>query len=147
MYRSKWFCVLKKSGKLRILHDLQPLNKVTIRDTEAPPIWDGFIELFDGRQCYTVFHLFSGFDARTIDPRSRDLTSFLTLLGLLRLTAIPQGFTNSPVEFQQCIVFVLDNKIPYVANILIDDLPIWESLSNYTLENDTQEVLEENPKI
>ena len=29
-YRSRWFCVLKKSGKLRIVHDLQPLNKVTI---------------------------------------------------------------------------------------------------------------------
>ena len=31
-YRSKWFCVLKKNGKLRIVHDLQPLNQVTIRD-------------------------------------------------------------------------------------------------------------------
>jgi hypothetical protein len=26
-YRSKWFCVAKKNGKLRIVHDLQPLNK------------------------------------------------------------------------------------------------------------------------
>ncbi|KIJ09708.1 hypothetical protein PAXINDRAFT_87096, partial [Paxillus involutus ATCC 200175] len=29
-YRSKWFCVVKKNGKLRIVHDLQPLNQVTI---------------------------------------------------------------------------------------------------------------------
>ena len=29
-YRSRWFCVLKKNGKLRIVHDLQPLNKVSI---------------------------------------------------------------------------------------------------------------------
>ena len=29
-YRSKWFCVLKKSGKLRIVHDLQALNAVSI---------------------------------------------------------------------------------------------------------------------
>ncbi|KAI0309287.1 hypothetical protein OF83DRAFT_1166877 [Amylostereum chailletii] len=25
-YRSHWFCVVKKDGKLRIVHDLQPLN-------------------------------------------------------------------------------------------------------------------------
>ncbi|EIN11611.1 hypothetical protein PUNSTDRAFT_26252, partial [Punctularia strigosozonata HHB-11173 SS5] len=31
-YRSAWFCVPKKDGKtLRIVHDLQPLNRVTIR--------------------------------------------------------------------------------------------------------------------
>jgi hypothetical protein len=29
-YRSRWFCVLKKNGKLRIVHDLQPLNKVSV---------------------------------------------------------------------------------------------------------------------
>ena len=34
-YRSRWFCVLKKSGKLRIVHDLQPLNRVTIKDAKA----------------------------------------------------------------------------------------------------------------
>src|SRR5882724_2724975 len=36
-YWSKWFCVLKKDGKsLRIVHDLQPLNEVTIQDLGAP---------------------------------------------------------------------------------------------------------------
>ncbi|KAF7971177.1 hypothetical protein HWV62_21928 [Athelia sp. TMB] len=29
-YRSRWFCVLKKNGKLRLVHDLQPLNKISI---------------------------------------------------------------------------------------------------------------------
>jgi hypothetical protein len=61
-YRSQWFCVLKKSGKLRIVHDLQPLNAVTIRDAGLPPILDDFVEPFAGRQCYTIFDLFWGFD-------------------------------------------------------------------------------------
>jgi hypothetical protein len=43
-YRSRWFCVIKKNGKLRIVHDLQPLNKVTIRDAGLPPILDDFVE-------------------------------------------------------------------------------------------------------
>ena len=29
-YQSWWFCVAKKNGKLCIVHDLQPLNKISI---------------------------------------------------------------------------------------------------------------------
>src|SRR6202000_1768901 len=36
-YRSRWFCVTKKNGKIRIVHDLQPLNGVTIREAGKPP--------------------------------------------------------------------------------------------------------------
>lgn len=98
-YRSKWFCVLKKSGNLRIVHDLQPFNAVTIKDAGLPPNLDGFLEPFAGRQCYTAFDLHWGFDARKVHPKSRDLTAFLTPLGLLRITSLPTGFTNSPAEF------------------------------------------------
>ncbi|KAJ2974290.1 hypothetical protein NUW54_g11915 [Trametes sanguinea] len=49
-YRSKWFCVLKKNGKLRLVHDLQPLNAITIRDAGLPPSLDDFVEPFAGRQ-------------------------------------------------------------------------------------------------
>ena len=52
-YRSQWFCVLKKDGKsLRLVHNLQPLNKVTIGDSAAPPIMEVFAESFAGRGCY-----------------------------------------------------------------------------------------------
>jgi hypothetical protein len=63
-YQSRWFCVLKKNGKLRIVHDLQPLNKVSVRDTGMLSIVDDFVEGFAGHQCYTVFDLYWGFDAR-----------------------------------------------------------------------------------
>src|SRR5580693_55435 len=35
-YRSAFFAVEKKNGLLRIVHDLQPLNRVTIRDSSLP---------------------------------------------------------------------------------------------------------------
>jgi len=146
-YRSKWFCVLKKSGKLRLVHDLQALNAVSIRDAGGPPILDDFVEPFAGRQCYTVFDLFWGFDARRVHPYSRDLTAFATPLGLLRLTCMPMGYTNSPAEFQKCMVFILRDEIPNVANIFIDDLPIKGSASIYPDENGKPETLKENPGI
>ena len=146
-YRSKWFCVLKKSGKLRIVHDLQALNAVSIRDAGGPPILDDFVEPFAGRQCYTVFDLFWGFDARRVHPDSRDLTAFSTPLGLLRLTCMPMGYTNSPAEFQKCMVFILRDEIPNVANIFIDDLPIKGPATIYPDENGDAETLKENPGI
>lgn len=116
-YRSKWFCVLKKNGKLRLVHDLQALNAVSIRDAGGPPILDEFVEPFAGRQCYTVFDLFWGFDTRKLEPASRDLTAFATPLGLLCLTSMPMGYTNSPAEFQKCMVFILRDEIPDIAGV------------------------------
>jgi len=146
-YRSKWFCVLKKSGKLRIVHDLQALNAVSIRDAGGPPILDDFVEPFAGRQCYTVFDLFWGFDARRVHPDCRDLTAFSSPLGLLRLTSMPMGYTNSPAEFQKCMVFILRDEIPDPANIFIDDLPIKGPATIYPDQDGNPETLPENPGI
>ena len=57
-YRSQWLVVLKKNGKLRIVHDLQLLNQVTIRDAGMLPVIDDFVEGFARQECYTVFDLF-----------------------------------------------------------------------------------------
>ena len=146
-YRTRWFCVQKKTGKIRIVHDLQVLNGVTIRDAGLPPILDDFVEPFAGRQCYTVFDLFWGFDARKVHPASRDLTSFLTPLGLLRITSMPMGFTNSPAEFQKCMSFILQDEIPDVANIFIDDLPVKGPATQYLDEEGNPETIKENPGI
>ena len=146
-YRCRWFCVAKKNGGFRIVHDLQPLNKVTIRDAGLLPIVDDFVESYAGCQCYTVFDLFWGFDARTVDPRSRDMTAFFTPLGLLRLTALPMGYTNSPAEFQKCMSFILQDEIPHVANIFIDDLLIKGPKTKYLDKNGTPQTIPGNPEI
>ncbi|RDB16200.1 Transposon Tf2-6 polyprotein [Hypsizygus marmoreus] len=146
-YRGQWFCVLKKNGTLRIVHNLQPLNKVSIRDAGQLPIIDDFVESYGGRQCYTVFDLFWGFDARMVDSKSRDMTAFYTPLGLLRLTALPMGYTNSPAEFQKCMTFILADEIPDKANIFIDDLPIKGPSTQYLDDKGNPETLTENPKI
>ena len=139
--------MLKKSGKLRIVHDLQPLNKVSIREAGLPPNLDNFVEPFAGRQCYTVLDLYWGFDARKVHPKSRDLTAFLTPLGLLRITSLPTGFTNSPSEFQACMAFILQSEIPHKADIFIDDLAMKGPPTKYEDQDGNPEVLTQNPGI
>jgi len=59
-YRSKWFCVLKKDGKSLgiIVHDLQPLNAVTIQDLGTPPILDFYADNLGDRGSYMGLDLF-----------------------------------------------------------------------------------------
>lgn len=44
------------------------------------------MEPFAGRQGYTFFDLFWGFDTRKVDPQSQDMTVFLMPPGLLQIT-------------------------------------------------------------
>ena len=68
-------------------------------------------------------------------------------MGLLQITSLPTGFTNSPAEFQKCMTIILQDKIPSITNIFIDDLPIKGPVSQYLDLQGNPEVLEENSGI
>jgi hypothetical protein len=53
-YRSRWFCIPKKNGSFRIVHDLQPLNVVTVKDAGVPPNIEPYAENATGRGIYTL---------------------------------------------------------------------------------------------
>ena len=146
-YRSKWFYVKKKDGGLRIVHDLQKLNSVTIRDSAVPPILEEFVEAYAGRSVYTVLDMFWGFHARVLDVDSRDMTAFQTPIGAFRLTSLPMGYANSPAEFQACMLFLLHDEIPKVAGVFVDDIPIKGPASRYLGPDGLEETLPENPGI
>ena len=60
---------------------------------------------------------------------------------------MPLGFTNSPAEFQKCMVFILQQEIPNVANIFIDDLPIKGPAHMYLDTEGKPETIPENMGI
>ncbi|KAJ3555802.1 hypothetical protein NP233_g12120 [Leucocoprinus birnbaumii] len=146
-YRSRWFCVLKKDKKsLRLVHDLQPLNAVAIKDSGVPPIVENYAESFGGRGCYGMFDLYVGFDQRALAPESRDLTTFQTPLGTLRLTSIPMGYTNSMQIQHGDLTFLLQDEIPEVAVPFVDDVPVKGPPTRYETPNGF-ETIPENPNI
>ena len=71
----------------------------------------------------------------------------MTPLGLLQITSLPTGFTNSPAEFQKCMAMILQDEIPNVANIFIDDLPIKGPESQYLDSEGKPATIPENPGI
>lgn len=147
-YRSRWFCVVKKDGKsLRIVHDLQPLNAVAIKDSALPPMIEQYAESFGGRGCYAMFDLFVGFDQRSLATESRDLTTFQTPLGTFRLTSIPMGYTNSMQIQHGDTTFILQNEIPHVTIPFVDDIPVKGPPTRYELPNGGFETIPENNGI
>jgi len=118
-YRSRIFTVLKKLG-LRIVHDVQELNKVTVRDSALPPRADDFAEGLVGRVIYGLADLFSGYDGRVLAVGSRPLTTFNSIIGPHRLTVLPQGATNSVPEFQKCTRHALQEEIPENGDVFIE---------------------------
>ena len=117
-YHSAVFAVKKKNGKLHLVHDLQPLNHVTIRDAGLPPC-----ENLKGRSFYFVVDLKSGYDTVLLKDESQDLTAFHAYdLGLMHLTLLPQGYTNSMIEFCWRTSHMLRSMKPEHADGFVDDL-------------------------
>ena len=146
-YRSRWFCVEKKSGALRIVHDLQPLNAVTIRNSGVPPIADQVIESMAGRSCYLMLDLYTGYDHRALDVASRDLTTVQSPVGSVRLTTVPQGWTDAVPIFHGDVVFILKEEIPDPAMPSMDDTSIKGPPTCYELEGGGYEMIPANPQI
>lgn len=146
-YRTRWFCVLKKDGKLRIVHSLEPLNRITIQHSGVPPVLEHIAEQFGGRPCGSTFDLYVGYDEREIHPDSRDLTTFQTPFGAMRLTTLPMGWTNSVPIFHDDIAFILQPEMPDHAANYIDDVFVMGPKSAYLLEDGTPECIPENPGV
>ena len=82
-YSNRWFTVSKKSGVLRFIQDMQPANKVTIRNKGSGSIVDEVAEAFGGHAIYSVENLYSGYDQFQLAFESKDLTTMKTPLGLV----------------------------------------------------------------
>jgi hypothetical protein len=130
-YRSPLFPVSKKESKLRLMADVQELNKVTICDSALPPRIDDFAEGFVGQQIYGLLNLFAGYDGRVLAVKSRPMTMLSTIIGALRLTCLPQGATNSVLEFCKCTHHCLTEEIPDNGDVFINDVGAKGPFSDY----------------
>ena len=130
-YRNPWFLVKKGGGKYRLINAAMEMNRVTIRDANLPPATDEFAEEFAGNKVASLIDWFSGYDQVPLAAHSRDLTGFFTPLGLLRMTRLPQGATNSVAQFVRVVSKVLEDQIPRRAIPFLDDVGVKGPTTTY----------------
>lgn len=138
-YSNRWFTVPKKSGALRFIQDMQPANKVTIRNKGSGPIVDEVAEAFAGHAIYSIGDLYSGYDQFQLANESRDLTTMKTPLGLVRMCTLPQGATNSVAHMQNAMNQILKDFVPEKTIPFVDDIPIKgckEEIKDLTIDDD-----------
>ena len=146
-YRTRWFCVPKKDGKLRMVLALEALNAVTIQHSGVPPFTEEVAEHFAGRACGSMLDLYVGYDERALAQGSRDYTSFQSPFGPLRSTVLPMGWANSVPIFHGDVVFILQAEIPEFTRPYIDDIPVRGPATRYIQENGEPETIPENSGI
>ena len=141
-YRSRMFTVKKPKGGLRVVWDLQQLNKYSIQDAMLPPNVNEFAESFVGYSMYGTLDLYSGYHHRTLHPYSRPLTACQTMKGNVQLTTLPMGYTNSMQEFQRSTSHILESLSPDRALAFVDDCGVKGPKTRYG-----DEPIPENPNI
>jgi reverse transcriptase-like protein len=146
-YHSRWFCIKKKSGALHFVHDFQPLNAVTIHNSGILSLADQLIESMAGHTCYTMLDLFVGYDHHTLDISSHNLTTIQSPIGIVRLTCLPQGWTNVGAIFHKDITFILEPEISHMAWPYMDDCSIKGLATCYETANGGYNTILENPSI
>jgi hypothetical protein len=68
----------EEESTLRFIQDLQPVNKVTIRNVGIGSSVDEFDEAFVGRSIYSIGDLYSGYDQFQLAVDSHDITTMRT---------------------------------------------------------------------
>jgi hypothetical protein len=102
-------------------------------------------EQFAGRSYGAALDLYVGYDKRLIAEDWRDLTTFQTPSGSLRLVTLPMGWTGSVPIFHDDITYILQPEIPHLTIPYIDDVPVKGLVSKYLLEDGSYETIPENP--
>ena len=88
-YSNRWFTVPKKNGTLRFIQDLQPVNKVTIRNARISPCINEFTEAFAGRSIYSISDLYSSYNQFQLAADNRDITTMRAPIGLEWMCTLP----------------------------------------------------------
>lgn len=136
-YRNPWFLVSKKNGDFRLINSATRYNAYTIRDALLPPGADEFSEDFAMCKILTIVDFFSGYDQVTLAEKSRDITTFSTPIGLVRMCTLPQGATNSVAQFMRIILRILHDLVPEVCRPFLDDIAVRGPTSTFDNEEVT----------
>lgn len=130
-YRNKWFFVSKKDGRLRLINDAQRYNAFTLKDAFMLPAVEQFSEEFGMCKILSLLDFFSGYDQVKLYAESRDITTFVTPLGLFRMYTLPQGATNSVAQFMRVMSRLLYDLVPYVCQAFLDDIAVKGPTTTY----------------
>lgn len=138
---SKWISpmhvVPKSNGDTRIVIDMRQPNRAIERYNHAMPLIEELWDKFQGAKYFTKIDLKDAFHHIEIGEESRELTTFMSDLGMLRYTRLAFGVSCAPELFQREMERVLQD-FKECCVVFLDDILIFAETEKELLEKQEQ---------
>lgn len=115
--------VLKRNGDLRVCVDMRRANAAVLREQFQIPTFDEIVSDLHGACIYSKVDLDNAYHQVELDPRSREITTFVTPDGLYRFKRLFFGVKCAPEIFQRIMADLL-RDLPQVR-VFFDDIIIF----------------------
>ena len=115
--------VPKSNGEVRMCIDMRQANKAIVRECYPIPTVQEMLVEMNGAKVFSKLDLRQGFFQCELETGSRDVTTFVTHMGLFRMKRLSMGVTSAPECFQYTIQKVL-NGLAGVLN-MADDIVVF----------------------
>lgn len=93
----------KQSGDIRLCVDMRQANEAIIRERHPIPTIDEILHELNGSCIFSKLDLKWGFHQLELADESRDITTFVTHIGLFRYKRLSFGVTSAPEIYQHTI--------------------------------------------
>ncbi|XP_037520549.1 uncharacterized protein LOC119397183 [Rhipicephalus sanguineus] len=113
----------KKDGGVRLCVDYTMLNKGVLREHHPIPSVEHTLGLLGGAKYFSKLDAYSGLYQIKVDPKSSELTTFITPFGRYKFNRMPFGISSAPEHYQRMISHVLEGLKGVVCHI--DDVLVW----------------------
>jgi hypothetical protein len=124
-YKSRFFYIKKKDGKLQPVQDYRPVNQWTICNAYPLPLIPELIDRLSGCSLYTKFNIWWGYNNIQIKEGDKWKAAFITNEGLFEPTVMFFGLTNSPATFQTMMNLIFAKEIAKKwLTVYMDDMAI-----------------------
>ena len=114
----------KKDGSPRRMVDLQPLNKVTLREMHHTPSQFNQVSTVPPHMTKRVLDTWNGYHSLPLSPETRDATTFITKWGRYRYLRAPMGFQASGDAYTRRFDDITVDR-PRKTRI-VDDTLLWD---------------------
>ena len=121
-YCSPLVVVPKAGGKVRICGDFVHLNKDILRERFELPTVDATLGKLSNATVFSKLDANSGFYQIKLDPRSSELTTFITPFGRYKYKRLPMGISSAPEVYMREMHQIFEG-MPGVA-CLMDDVAV-----------------------
>ena len=130
----------KKSEKYRLVNAVMNINQIIIRNANLFSIVDEFAEKFAKMTIISLINFFSEYDQIALNEKSRDFTTFMTSLELLRQITLSQRTINFVTQFVRVVIKILKDHISTKCRFFVNDIKVKKSYTTYDNEKTLSEI-------